>query len=168
MKAREAAECEMAEATALVTEIRQLAQAHHDEVAVKRAEKAAMAERLSGATAISIRIKDEREELLTRSSSVSAQQTAIQAEEADLATQSEDLQRQQVESLRAERETSRKAASQLDREWKAKRGLRTAEVDDVLREGTAKPSASFGKIATARRSNAPVTMQSESICARRA
>jgi chromosome segregation protein len=133
LRAREATECEMAEATALVTEIRQLAQAHHDEVAVKRAEKAAVAERLSGATAISIRIKDEREELLARSSSVSAQQVAIHTEEADLAIQSE-VQRQQVESLRAERQHREKQKADLEREWNQARS-RTAEVDDVLRSG---------------------------------
>src|SRR4029077_17258391 len=79
LKAREATECDMVAATALISEIRQSAQAHHDEVAVKRAEKAAMAERLSGAMAIATRVNEEREELLARLSSLSAQQTAIQA-----------------------------------------------------------------------------------------
>jgi len=133
LRTRGAAECEMAEATALVTEIRQLAQAHHDEVAAKRAEKAALAERLSGATAISTRIRDEREELLTRSSSVSTQQTTIQAEEADLAIQSE-VQRQQVEALRAERELREKQKADLELEYNQARN-RTAQVDDTLRSG---------------------------------
>jgi chromosome segregation protein len=133
LRTRGAAECEMAEATALVTEIRQLAQAHHDEVAVKRAEKAAMAERLSGATAIATRIKDEREELFARSSSVSDQQTAIQAEEADLAIQSE-AQRQQVEAQRAERELREKQKADLELEYNQARN-RTAQVDDTLRSG---------------------------------
>ncbi|PYU27528.1 MAG: hypothetical protein DMG32_06465 [Acidobacteria bacterium] len=66
LKTREAAECDMAEATALISEVRQSEQAHHDEVAIKRAEKAAAAERLSGAMAIAMRIEEEHEELLAR------------------------------------------------------------------------------------------------------
>jgi chromosome segregation protein len=133
LRTREATESELAEATALVTEIRQLAQAHHDEVAVKRAEKAAMAERLSGATAISMRIKDEREELLARSSSVSTQQTAIQAEEAELMIQSE-AGRHQVEMLRTERQHREKQKADLELEYNEARS-RTAQVDDSLRSG---------------------------------
>jgi chromosome segregation protein len=133
LRTREATESELAEATALVTEIRQLAQAHHDEVAIKRAEKAAMAERLSGATAISTRIKDEREELLARSSSVSTQQTAIRAEEADLVIQSE-AGRRQVEMLSAERQLREKQKADLELEYNEARS-RTAQVDDSLRSG---------------------------------
>ncbi len=133
LRTREATESELAEATALVTEIRQLAQAHHDEVAVKRAEKAAMAERLSGATAILMRIKDEREELLARSSSVSTQQTAIQAEEAELVIQS-DAGRHQVEMLSAERQLREKQKADLELEYNEARS-RTAQVDDSLRSG---------------------------------
>jgi chromosome segregation protein len=133
LRTREATESELAEATALVTEIRQLAQAHHDEVAIKRAEKAAMAERLSGATAISMRIKDEREELLARSSSVSTQQTAIQAEEAELVIQSE-AGRHQVEMLRTERQHREKQKADLELEYNEARS-RTAQVDDSLRSG---------------------------------
>src|SRR5207245_660784 len=42
LKDREAAESDMAEATALISKVRLSAQAHHDEVAVKRAEQAAV------------------------------------------------------------------------------------------------------------------------------
>src|ERR1700730_750195 len=79
VKAREAAEHDMAEAAALVSEVRQSAQAHQDEVAIKRAEKAAMAERLSGATASATRTREERDELLARSSSLSSQPATIEA-----------------------------------------------------------------------------------------
>jgi chromosome segregation protein len=133
LTAREAAECDMSEATALISEIRQSAQTHHDEVAVKRAEKAAMAERLSGVMAIAMRIREEREELLARSSSLSAQLTAIQAEEADLVRLSEE-QRQQVESLRTEREQLEKQQAEIERVWNQTR-LRTTEVDTTLRTG---------------------------------
>ena len=133
LKAREAAECDMAEATALISEVRQSAQTHHDEVAVKRAEKAAMAERLSGVMAIAMRIREEREELLARLSSLSAQQTAIQAEEAELVRLSEE-QRQQVESLRADREQREKQQAEIERAWNQTR-LRTTEVDTTLRTG---------------------------------
>jgi chromosome segregation protein len=131
IKARDAAECAMAEATALVTELRQSAQAHQDEVAVKRAEKAAMAERLSGALAIALRAKEEREELLTRLSSLLTQQTAIQAEEADLVRQSEE-QRLRVESLRAEREQREKQKADLEGECDKTR-QRMVEVDHAVR-----------------------------------
>jgi chromosome segregation protein len=133
LKAREAAECDMAEATALINEVRQSAQAHHDEVAIKRAEKAAMAERLSGATAVALRIKEEREELLARLSSLSAQQSTIQGEEADLLRLSEE-QRQQLELLRTEREHGERQKADLEREWNQTR-LRTSEVDNALRSG---------------------------------
>ncbi len=133
VKARESAECDMAEATALITEIRNLAQTHQDELAVKRAERAAIAERLSAATAIAVRIKEEREELLARLAVVSTQQAAVEAEEADIVRQSEE-QRQQVESLRAERELREKHQAELDRECNQTR-LRTAEVDNELRTG---------------------------------
>jgi len=133
VKARESAECDMAEAMALITEIRNLAQTHQDELAVKRAERAAIAERLSAATAIAVRIKEEREELLGRLSALSTQQEAVEAEEADIVRQSEE-QRQQVESLRAERELREKRQAELDRECNQTR-LRTAEVDNELRTG---------------------------------
>jgi chromosome segregation protein len=133
LKGREAAECDMAEATALISKVRLSAQAHHDEVAVKRAEQAAMTERLSGATAVSMRTGEEREELLARLSSLSAQQATIQAEEADLVTRSEE-QRLQMESLRTEREHRERQKADLEREWNQTR-LRTTEVDNALRGG---------------------------------
>ena len=133
LKAREAAEFDMAEATALINDVRKSAQVHQDEVAVKRAEKAAMAERLSGATAIAARIREEHQELLARLSSLSAQQAAIHAEEADLLRLS-DEQRQQVESLRADRERREKQQADLEREFTQTR-QRTSEVDNTLRTG---------------------------------
>jgi chromosome segregation protein len=133
VKAREAAERDMAEATALISELRQTAQAHQDEVAVKRAEKAAMAERLSGATAIATRIREEREELATRSFSLSAQQGSIQAEEANLVRLDEE-QVHQMDSLRAERELREKQQAELEREFNQAR-QRTSEVDHTLRTG---------------------------------
>jgi chromosome segregation protein len=90
-----------------------------------------MAERLSGATAIAARGKEEREELLARLASLSSQQTAIQAEEADLVRLNEE-QRQQAESLRAEREQREKQKADLERELNDIR-LRTSEVDNALR-----------------------------------
>jgi len=133
LKAREAVECNMAEAAALINEVRQLAQAHQDEVAVKRAEKAAMAERLSGAAAIAARIREEHQELLARLSSLSAQQAAIQAEEGDL-LRLNDEQGQQVESLRAERQRREKQQADLESEFSQTR-QRTSEVDNTLRTG---------------------------------
>jgi chromosome segregation protein len=130
-KGREAAACDVAETTALVTQLRQSTQAHQDELAVKRAEKAAMAERLSGALSIAMRAKEEREELLTRLSSLSAQQTAIQVEEADLVRLNEE-QRLQVESLRAEREQREKQKADLESECDKTR-RRMVEVDHAVR-----------------------------------
>lgn len=131
LKARESAECEMAEATALITEIRTAAQTHQDQLAAKRAEKAALAERLSAATAIAARIKEEGQELLARMSVLSTQQQAVETEEAEILRQSEE-QRQQVESLRAERELREKRQAELDGECNQAR-RRTAEVDNELR-----------------------------------
>ena len=131
VKARAAAECEMAEATALINEVRQSAQAHQDAVAIKRADKAALVERLSGARAIATRVREEHEELLARLASLSAQQVTIQAEEADLLRLSEE-QRQQMEGLRAEREHREMQKADLEREFNESR-RRTSEVDDALR-----------------------------------
>ena len=133
LKVREAAELDMAEATALITELRQSAQAHQDEVAVKRAEKAAMAERLSGATAIATRIREEREELAARSSSLSAQQGTIEVEQTNLLRLDEE-QVHQMDSLRAERERREKQQAELEREFNQAR-QRTSEVDNTLRTG---------------------------------
>ena len=133
VKAREAAERDMAEATALIGEVRQSAQAHQDEVALKRAEKAAMAERLSGATAIAVRTREERDELLARLSSLTSQRATIEAEDADLLRQSEN-QVQQMELLRAERERREKQQAELEREFNQTR-QRTSEVDNILRTG---------------------------------
>jgi chromosome segregation protein len=131
LKAREAAECDMAEATALIGEIRQSAQAHQDDVALKRAEKAAMAERVSGAAAIASRIREERDELAARSASLSAQQGTLQAEEANLLRMNEE-QVQQMGSLRAERERREKKQAELESEFNQAR-QRTSEVDNTLR-----------------------------------
>ena len=131
LRARETAECDMAEATALISEVRQSAQAHQDQVSVQRAEKAALAERLSGAMAIAARIREEHEELLARLSSLSAQQATIQSEEADLLRLNEQ-QKQQMESLRGEREQRETQQAKLEREWNETR-TRTAEVDHTLR-----------------------------------
>lgn len=133
VKAREAAESDMTAATALISEVRESAQAHQDQVAVKRAEKAALAERLSGATAISARIKEEREELLARSHSLAAQQTTIEAEEIEMLRADEE-QRQLLETLRAEREHREKQQAELESEFNRSR-QRTTEVDHSLRTG---------------------------------
>jgi chromosome segregation protein len=133
LSAREAAEREMAEANALINQVRQSAQTHQDDVAVKRAEKAAMAERLSGAAAIATRVREEREELLTRSSSLSTQQATIEAERADLDRLSEEQVRL-MESLRDEREQREKQQAELEREFNQAR-QRTTELDNTLRTG---------------------------------
>jgi len=92
-----------------------------------------MAERLSGATAIATRIREERDELLARSYSLSSQQATIEAEEADLVRLSEE-QAQQMESLRAERERREKQQAELELGFNQTR-QRTSEVDNILRTG---------------------------------
>lgn len=131
IKARDTAECDMAEATALIAELRQSAQVHQDEVAAKRAERAAIAERLSGALAIAMHAKEEHEELLSRLHSLSTQQTTIQAEEADIVRLDQE-QRHQVESLRAEREQREKQKTDLEAEWNKTR-QRMGQVDHTVR-----------------------------------
>jgi chromosome segregation protein len=131
IKARDAAEFDMAEANALITQLRQSAQAHQDEVGVKRAEKAGMAERLSGALAIAMRAKEEREELIARLSSLLAQQTTIQTEEAELVRSTEEY-RQRVDALRAEREQRERQKADLESEADKTR-LRMSEVDHTVR-----------------------------------
>jgi chromosome segregation protein len=130
-QAREAEERDAAEAMALIAEVQQSAQAHQEEVGAKRAERAAMAERLSGATAIATRIKEEHRELLARFSSLSAQQETIGTEESELA-RTDEVQRQLVDSLRTERERREQQQAELEREFNAAR-KRTTELDSELR-----------------------------------
>jgi chromosome segregation protein len=90
-----------------------------------------MTERLSGATAIATRIKEEHRDLLTRFSSLSAQQETIGVEEAEL-VRADEVQRQLLDSLRTERERQEQQQAELEREFNAAR-KRTTEVDNELR-----------------------------------
>jgi chromosome segregation protein len=131
LNARSNVEEELAHATALVVEMRNLTQAHQDALATKRADKAALTERLSNASAVSIRIKEEQDGLFTRISALAARQTAVKAEEEEILRQIGEHSRL-VESLRSERELREKRQAELDREFNQTRS-RTAEVDNDLR-----------------------------------
>ncbi len=131
LDASEAEERDTAEAMALISEVQQSAQAHQEKLGAKRAERAAMAERLSGATAIATRVKEEHRELLSRSSSLCMQQETMAMEETEL-LKADEVQRQLVDSLRAERERREQQQAELERTFNAAR-QRTSEVDNELR-----------------------------------
>jgi len=133
VSAREAAERELTEALVLVSEIRQLAQVQHEEVAAMRARKAATEERFASALAIAQRTAEECRELSARIENLSAQQDAIAAEQLEITRQDQEYQ-QQVAALGAECLRLEARKTEIEREWTQARS-RTSEVDDALRSG---------------------------------
>ena len=136
IRAREAAEREMADATATIAETRQLAQVQQEELADKRAAKAAIDERFASAAAIAARMEEERRELAARTMALAGQQAAIAAEQQELLRQTEE-QEQQMGSLRAECQRLEARKTALELEWNQAR-TRMAETDDALRMGRQK------------------------------
>jgi chromosome segregation protein len=128
---REVADREAAEAATGIAQMRQMAQAQQEELGGKRAEKAAIDERLASAETLSARLAEERAELAARAAAIESQQAAVASDLEALARQSEEQQRQ-AEALRTERQRLEQHRSELEREWEQARA-RTAEVDDALR-----------------------------------
>jgi chromosome segregation protein len=129
--AREAASRESAESAGRIAEIRQAVQTQQEELAVRRAAKAALDERFASAAAIAARLEEERRELSARATALDAQQRSITAEQEELVHQNEEQQRQAA-ALRAECERLAARKTDLENEWNQARA-RNTEVDDALR-----------------------------------
>jgi chromosome segregation protein len=126
-------EAESSRITEELAQLRGSIQSEQDELAVDRAELAALNERLSAAEALANRLEEERAELDRRETSLRQQETSVSEESAALARQSEELA-QQLEGLRAEKQRLEERQRDFEAEWEAAR-TRVAQMEDDLRMG---------------------------------
>ena len=129
--ARAGTEQEIAQAMEQQTVLRQTEQAKQEELASRRAEMAALAERLASAETIAARIAHELQELLARRTALVLQRDSLVQEQEQLAAQIAEHQRQ-VESLRAEKLRLEARGAEMEREFDGTR-VRSTQVDDTLR-----------------------------------
>jgi chromosome segregation protein len=129
--AKAGAEQEIAHAMEQQIALRQTAQAKQEDLAARRAEMAALAERLASAEAIGARMTHELQELAARRSALLLQHESLVNEQQQLATQIAEYHRQ-VESLRAEKLRLEARGAEMEQEYDATR-VRSAQVDDALR-----------------------------------
>jgi chromosome segregation protein len=130
--ARAAAELEIAQAVEHQTALRQSAQAKQEDLAMRRAEMAGLAERLAGAEAIAARMAHELQEVVARRAALALHHESLVHEQEQLAAQTAEHQ-QQVESLRAERQRLEARGGEMEREFNDTR-VRVTQADDALRQ----------------------------------
>jgi chromosome segregation protein len=129
--ARAGAEQEIAQAMEQQIALRQTAQAKQEDLAARRAEMAALGERLASAETIAARMAHELQELVARRTALVLQRDSLVQEQEQLASQTTDHQKQ-VESLRAEKLRLEARGAEMEREFDATR-VRSTQVDDTLR-----------------------------------
>jgi chromosome segregation protein len=129
--ARAGTEQEIAQAMEQQIALRQTAQSKQEDLASRRAEMAALAERLASAETIAARMAHELQELVARRSALVAQHESLVQEQEQLAGQTAEHQKQ-VESLRAEKLRLEARGAEMEREFDATR-VRSTQVDDTLR-----------------------------------
>jgi chromosome segregation protein len=129
--ARAGAEQEIVQAMEQQIALRQTAQAKQEDLASRRAEMAALAERLASAETIAARMAHELQEIVARRTALVLQRDSLVQEQEQLAAQTAEHQRQ-VESLRAEKLRLEARGTEMEREFDATR-VRSTEVDDTLR-----------------------------------
>jgi chromosome segregation protein len=129
--ARVETEQEIARAMEQQITLRQTAQAKQEDLASRRAEMAALSERLASAESIAARIAHELQEIVARRSGLVLQRDSLALEQEQLAAQIAEHQRQ-VESLRAEKLRLEARGAEMGREFDATR-VRSTQVDDSLR-----------------------------------
>jgi chromosome segregation protein len=134
--ARADADQEIVQAMEQQANLRQTAQAKQEDLASRRAEMAALAERLASAETIAARIAHELHELVTRRDALVAQHDSLVQEQQQLAAQTAEHQKQ-VESLRTEKVRLEARGAEMEREFDATR-VRSAHVDDTLRQARQK------------------------------
>ncbi len=130
-ESRTAAEAEANEAGERLATLRQLIQAHQEEVTRRREEMATLAERLSTAETLSARLAEDQRELREREAALREQQAALSGERHELESQTVGQQRQ-VEALRTEKTRLESRKMELEQEWEQAR-VRTTQVDDAVR-----------------------------------
>ena len=136
LSARAGTELEIAQAMEQQTNLRQTAQAKQEDLASRRAEMAALGERLASAETIAARMAHELQELVARRSALVLQHDSLVQEQEQLATQTGEHHRQ-VESLRAEKLRLETRGAEMEREFDATR-VRSTQVDDTLRQARQK------------------------------
>jgi len=130
--ARAAAELEIAETMERQSTLRQSAQAKQEDVSARRAEIAALSERLASAESVAARMQQELNELASRRATLVLQHDSLAHEQSELAAQIAEHQAR-VESLRAEKLRLETRGTELEQEFDATR-VRGVEVDDALRQ----------------------------------
>ncbi|MGH9790318.1 MAG: hypothetical protein ACRD5W_03835, partial [Candidatus Acidiferrales bacterium] len=128
---RTSAETEVTELTARVAMLRGELQAHQEELAARRSDLAALAERLASAETIHERRLAELNELREREAALRTQREQLTREREELEAQSQNLQAQ-IETHTAEKARLTARKTELEQEWEAAR-TRTVQVDDALR-----------------------------------
>jgi chromosome segregation protein len=129
--ARGGAEQELAQAMEQQVSLRQSAQAKQEDLASRRAEMAALAERLASAESIAARMAHELQEHLTRRSALELQRGSLVQEQEQLTAQTAEHQKQ-VESLRSEKLRLEARGAEMEKEFGSTR-VRSTQVDDSLR-----------------------------------
>src|ERR1700730_2700190 len=127
------AEAERARLTEHLTELRGSIESDQNELAVGRAELAAMNERLTAAEALATRLAEEHAELVDREASLHQQLNSLTDELASLAQQTAELSLQ-IEGLRAEKLRLETRQREMEQEWDGGRD-RVAQMEDHLRMG---------------------------------
>jgi chromosome segregation protein len=128
---RETAEQEITQAMERQLTLRQNAQVQQEDLAARRAQMAALAERLASAESVAARMAQELQEFSSRRAALILQHEGLLREQEQLHEQIAAHQTQ-VESLRAEKQRLEAHGAQLETEFERTR-TRAAEVDDVLR-----------------------------------
>ncbi len=134
--ARAEAEQQIAHAMEQQAALRQTAQAKQEDLSSRRAEMAALAERLASAETIAARMAHELHELVMRRDALVTQHDSLIQEQHQLAAQTAEHQKQ-VESLRTEKLRLEARGAEMEREFEATR-VRSAYVDDTLRQARQK------------------------------
>jgi chromosome segregation protein len=130
---RAEAETESGRLAEELVQLRSSMQSEQNELAVGRAELAALNERLTAAETLMDRLQLERAEIERREATLRQQEASITEETAALAKQSEELA-QQLEGLRVEKVRLEARQHDLEHEWEAGR-TRVTQMEDHLRTG---------------------------------
>jgi chromosome segregation protein len=133
---RAEAELQIAQAMEQQATLRQAAQAKQEDLSSRRAELAALAERLASAETIAARLAHELQELEARRSAQTDHRESLLQEQQQLAAQIEEYQRQ-VESLREEKLRLEARGTEMEKEFDTTR-VRATQVDDALRQARQK------------------------------
>jgi len=136
LSARATVELEITQAVEQQIALRQSAQAKQEDLAARRAELAALVERLASAETLAARVAQELQEAVARRTALTLQRESLAREQEQLAAQTVDHQRQ-AESLRAEKHRLEARGEEMEHEFNDVR-IRATQADDALRHARQK------------------------------